>query len=362
MSRLIKSQLIIKYLLTILFVQLTLTNQPSTIFAQSSDHYSLHNYGFGAGGVVGASGVTNSMMGIAGQVGNNQLQGEHYQANGGLQYTNQASVPGKPTFTNPASTYDRLKFLIDDGGNPTDSTFAIAITDDNWITTKYIQNDFTIGNSLGAEDWQTASVWNGTGGNYLTQLKADTTYQIKVKARSGDFTETMWSEADDASTVSPSLTFSVSGDSVTFEELTATNNFTDTTKSTTITTSTNAYYGYVVYGHETQPLTDWNGHTIIDYPSPNGSPTTWSEYGFGYTTSDSTLVGGDSDRFTNGGPKYAGFTTTVPGDPVADHTGPIIETPINNEAVTIQYRVTAPNTTHAGSYSNQVIYVVVPEY
>ncbi|MBI1863168.1 hypothetical protein HYS00_03540, partial [Candidatus Microgenomates bacterium] len=95
--------------------------------------------------------------------------------------------------------------------------------------------------------------------------------------------------------------------------------------------------------------------------SSNASPTSWSGVGFGYTTDDSNLTGGTVDRFTNGGPKYAGFGTSAPGDPVADHAG-AITTPVSNESFTISYRVTGNVLTKAGTYSTTVIYTVVPTY
>ena len=110
----------------------------------------------------------------------------------------------------------------------------------------------------------------------------------------------------------------------------------------------------------TQALT-FGSNNIANYASPNSAPTTWSGTGFGYSTDDNSLTGGTGDRFTNGGPKFAGFTTSAPGDPVADHSGPVL-TEISNENFNISYRVSADQNTSAGTYTTTVIYVVVPEY
>lgn len=272
----------------------------------------------------------------------------------------QAHVPAAPSFSNVATNYDRLKFILDDGNNPTDATFAIAISKDDFVTTQYVQSDLTIGNTLGAEDWQTYSAWGGASGSTITGLLANTTYKIKVKAEHGDFTESPYSQTASAATVDSTLTFAVDSPSLTFSSLGPSNSYTDSSKSTVITTSTNAYSGYVVYGWDTQPLTK-GSDTIANYGSTNASPTTWSGTGFGYTTDDNNLTGGTADRFTNGGPKYAGFGTSGPGDPVADHAGPIT-TPISNESFTVSYRVTGDSLTKSGTYATTVIYTVAATY
>ncbi len=318
-----------------------------------SDNYELQTYGFGAGGVIDASSSSYSMVGILGEQASTQS---------GLVLTQQAGLPAAPSLSNPGTLYDRLNMIIDNGGNPTDATFAVAITSDNWASTRYIQDDFTVGETLGAEDWQTFTSWGSGSGVTITGLSYNTIYTVKVKARSGDFTETDWSAEGSASTVSPSLTFSVSDSTITFDELSSANSWTDATKTTILTTSTNAYHGYTVYGHETGQLTDTSANTILDYASPNSAPTSWTGLGFGYTTNDSSLTGGTANRFISEGPNYAGFTAAQPGDPVADHTDVITDTPVTNEQFTISYRVTVNDNQPAGSYTTSLVYVVVPEY
>ncbi|OGG01743.1 hypothetical protein A2Z33_00180 [Candidatus Gottesmanbacteria bacterium RBG_16_52_11] len=327
-----------------------------------SPNYELKSYGFGAGGVIDATSSAYGMLGIIGEQSGDPATSATYGANPGLVFTKQANVPPAPTFTNPGSTYNRLKLILNTGGNPTDAEYAVAISDDNWATTRYVQSDFTPGTALGDEDWLSYTGWGGLGGKYITSLTAATGYQVMVKARHGQFSESAWGPEASAATVSPTLTFALSGDSITFDELTGANAWTDSAKSTTLTTSTNAYNGYTVYGRETGTLTDSYGNHISDFGSPNSAPSVWAGMGFGYTTNDSALSGGTADRFTSGGPKYAGFTVAVPGDPVADHTVPVADTPITNEQFTVSYRVTADADTSAGKYTNTIIYIVVPEY
>jgi len=113
---------------------------------------------------------------------------------------------------------------------------------------------------------------------------------------------------------------------------------------------------------ETAALTHTVDHvtTIADFASANSSPSSWSGTGFGYTTSDNDLTGGTNTRFGSG-TNYAGFTTASPGDPVADHAGPVLSA-ISNEAFTITYRVTTTSSKKAGKYTTTVLYNVVPQY
>lgn len=336
---------------------------PTSISADpQSTTYELKQYGFGSGGEASTSSTTYSMFGTAGEVDMGTSESTTYRTNPGLIYTIQSAVPPAPSFTNPGNNYDRLKIVINTGGNPTDTTYAIAITSNNWTTTQYVKSTYTIGNTLTSSDWLPYSggnSWGGSGGFYVTGLGNNTIYIIKVKAKQGNFTETQWGPSSTNNTVDPSLTFGINTASIIFNNLNGGNSYTDSSQSTVLTTSTNAYNGYVVYAHETQPLT-YSSSTISDYASPNSAPTTWNGNGFGYTTSCTNLVGGTANRFNNA-TNYAGFVQSIPGDPVASHSGPVLSS-ISNETFTISYRITAPNTNPAGTYNNVVNYVVVPSY
>ena len=336
---------------------------PNIAFAgPQSTNYEIKDYGFGSA-TASVSSSTYGLFGVAGEVDNGQLNGASlYSIGNGLNFTLQASVSAAPTFSNTASNYDRLHFIIDNGGNPSDANFAIQISTDSTFATNvnYVQSDFTMGSSVA---WETYSFWGSSSGNYVTGLLSNTTYYIRVAAMQGNFTQSKWSQSANATTSNPSLTFSLDSNSITFSNLNSSDSYTDNSKTTTLTTTTNAYSGYTVYAKETQSQTSPNG-TISDYSSPNSLPTTWSGTGFGYTTSDNNLSGsGGSARFASG-TKYAGFTisSSAPGDPVADDPGPVTNPIINNEAFTITYRVTGDSLTKAGTYQNTVLYTIVPVY
>jgi hypothetical protein len=335
---------------------------PATALAQSSETYQLKSYGFGSGGVATSSSESYNAFGLTGEDGGQQLSSETYKANSGLTYTILANVPPAPTLSNPATNYDRLKFVLATDNNPSTTQYAIQISSDNFASDiRYIQNDDTVGATLGNEDWQTYTSWGGASEAFVTRLSNNTTYKIRAKARVGSYTESAWGPASSGiATSNPSLTFSLDSNTITFSSLNASNSYTDASKTTVLTTSTNAYNGYIVYAKETQPLTAPDSSTISDFGASNSSPTTWSGNGFGYTTSDSDLTGGTNNRFS--GSKYAGFTTTASSNPVADHTGPVESTAISSEQFTISYRVTTPSTQQAGTYDTTIQYIIVPSY
>lgn len=248
-------------LLVIIFNFSFLTfNLNEVIAGPTSTTYELKQFGFGSGGTENADSTTYSMFGIAGELDLGRPTSTTYALNSGLTYTMQANVPPAPAFTNPGSNYDRLLIVVNTGNNPTDGKFAIAISRDNFVSdTKYVQSDYTIGSVLGLEDWQlytggAGTGWGGASGFYVTGLNENTTYTIKVAAKHGNYTEVGFGPTAQIATSVPSLSFGLDAASVTFN-LNTSNSYSDTTKSTVFTTSTNAYNGYVIYGRNTGPLT-----------------------------------------------------------------------------------------------------------
>lgn len=175
----------------------------------ASTNYQLKDFGFGSGGEENMSSANYAIDGISGEQSNGSLTGSSYNLGSGLIFTQQANVPPAPTFTNPSNYYNKLKVVLDTGGNPTDTKFAIAISTDNFVTTNYVQSDNTVGAALGAEDYQTYATWGGGSGFNVIGLLPSTTYKVKVKAMQGKFTETGHGPVATVATVSPQLTFDV---------------------------------------------------------------------------------------------------------------------------------------------------------
>jgi hypothetical protein len=338
---------------------------PPALAGPASTNYQLQEYGFGEGGTDANMSSTNfKMFGTVGEVESGRPASTNFKAGSGLIYTLKLDVPPAPTLSNPATNYDRLKFILQEGGNKSDVTYAIEISTDNFNSDiRYIKADKTVGDTLTTSDFKTYANWGGAVGNFVTGLRSGTSYYVRAKARLANFTETEWGPASSmVATSNSSLTFSLNNSSIAFDSLSPSNSYTDSSKSTIMTTSTNAYSGYTVYGKENQPLKTPDNFTISDYSGTNAIPTTWSGTGFGYTTNDSNLSGtGGINRFSSA-TKYAGFTTSESGEIVADNLGPVQDPTITNEQFVVSYRVTVDSITPAGTYTNVILYTIVPTF
>ncbi len=175
----------------------------------SSSSYQLNNYGFGSGGTGNSTSSSYKLNATTGELSNAQSTSTNYKARSGNNNVQQSGVPVAPTFTNPSSYYDKLRFIIIPGANPSDTKFSIAISSDNFVTTQYIKSDNTVGSVRGIGDYQTYAVWGGASGQLVVGLTPSTTYKIKVNAFQGNFTETEYGPTASAATVAPSVTFDI---------------------------------------------------------------------------------------------------------------------------------------------------------
>lgn len=328
-----------------------------------SGNYEMQSHSFGSGGIFDSVSTNYSGALFSGQTEAGQLDSTTYSSLNGLAFLLQTAVPGAPSLSNVATNHDRLRLTLNVGSDATDTAYAVAISNDNFATdTRFVKSDNTVGSSLAITDYRTYTSFGGASGTYITGLNQNTTYTVKVKARHGNYTESGYGPTANATTSTASLTFTVSSNTITFNNLNASNGYTDDTQSTVFTTSTNAYNGYTIYGRESQALTAGDGNTITNYAGTNSTPTTWSGTGFGYTTNDTDLGGsGGINRFSSG-TKYAGFGTTSVGDPIADHAGPVVSPIIASEQWNVNYKVAISATQPAGTYQNTLIYTIVPSF
>lgn len=187
-----------------------LSTSATVFFAfPASTNYQLKSFEFGGGGGIG---VSNSYSGeaVLGEVAGRE-SGSNYGLNSGLNFVQQANVPPAPTFTNDSSNrYNKLKIVLNNASNPTDATFAIAISSDNFVTTNIVKTDGTIQTTaLTSSNFQTYSAWGGASGSYIIGLSPSTTYKVKVKATQGKYTESEWGPTATAATVGLSLSFDI---------------------------------------------------------------------------------------------------------------------------------------------------------
>jgi hypothetical protein len=197
----------------------------------SSSTYSLKTYGLGAGGTNSAASTTYNAQASAGDVGTGNSSSTTYATHNGPINTEQLNLPPAPTLNTGGGTYyNQMGVTVLTGGNPTDSTYAIAFSPSPYSTTYYVQSNDTLGSS---EYYQSYSAWGSGSGTTVIALTPATTYEVSVAAMQGKFTNTNFGSYSTGSTTTPSITFSVSPNTMALGSLT----------SGTVITSSNITFG-----------------------------------------------------------------------------------------------------------------------
>ncbi len=100
--------------------------------------------------------------------------------------------------------------VLDNGNNPSDTLYAIQVSTDNFVTnTKFVQDDNSLGDTLGNEDWQTYTAWGDTTGINVIGLLPSTTYYFRASARQGNFTQSGYGPTSSVATVAPQMSFDI---------------------------------------------------------------------------------------------------------------------------------------------------------
>jgi hypothetical protein len=234
--------------------------------------------------------------------------------------------------------------------------------------------EYSIGTTQGGTD---VRGWtdNGTTTNKTdSSLTLQTSQIYYFNVRAVDLAGNSTTVSSDGQFVLPTLSFTASPTSITFDNLNAGNTipYTDNSKTTTLTTSTNAFGGYAVRAQATGLLETDNALSNIIWFNGGSyaAPDSWqpADLGFGYTSSDTNITeGGLGNIFQSstcpGGSSlaapgcYAPFSTTAPGDVVADEPNDV-----TSDGKTISYRVTVDAGQAAGTYDTVIIYTVTAKY
>jgi hypothetical protein len=339
-----KSKFLILFLLfSILYF---LFSAPQALAGPYSNNYQLLDYGFGTGGTASSSSINYMMQGIMGEVETASLSSTNYIALPGLTYALEPNTPAAPTLTNPSNYYNKLKIVIDNGGNSIDTTFAIQIsTDVNFLTNvNFIQADNTLS---AAPVFQTYTAWGGATGFNIIGLMPGTTYYARVAARRGTFQQGKYSAPANAATVNPSFSFNIQTTNQASPPFTIgigvvnPGQVTTSWQKVTATISTNANNGGLVYV----------------YGANNGLRSTTDSYTINSTTNDlnSALEGygarGTTVSQTSGGPMeiiapYNGSDNSVG---IVDGNKRVLSdstnTPVTNGQTTFELKAKASNTT-----------------
>jgi hypothetical protein len=217
----------------------------------ATTNYQLNSYGFGSGGTANSSTSNYSLEGISGELGGQTSTTANYNVKPGFVETQQANVPTISSFDNGSGRYyNKLHFVIDQQGNPSDALYALQVCIGGNFpcagTINYVKSDNTIGSTLTLTDYQTYTAWGGGSGTNIIGLLPNTTYGLRAKATQGKFTESGYGPSLTATTVNPSISFSVSPTSLSLGNLLP-NTITDAPSPISLTFDTNASSGGDIY-------------------------------------------------------------------------------------------------------------------
>lgn len=176
----------------------------------ATTNYQLNSYGFGSGGVANSGTSTYSLEGSSGDLSTTNATNGTTSTKTGFVQTEQANVPKLQSLDNNGGLYyNRLHFVIDKQGNPTDAKYLIAVSTDNFASnSSYLQPDGTLSATLSLSDYQTYSSWGGSSGSLIIGLNPSTTYSVRLKATQGKYTESAYGPSTSQATAgSASIVF-----------------------------------------------------------------------------------------------------------------------------------------------------------
>jgi hypothetical protein len=210
----------------------------------SSTNYKLNTYNLSSGGTNTSASSTYKLNGNTGGISGSASPSSTKTGLPGVIQAQQANVPAAPTLSNGGNTYyNKLGVTLNIGSNPTDYKYAIAVSTDNFATvTKYVQADGTLG---AGQVYQTYTTWGGASGTTIVGLVANTNYEVKAGSMQGNFTASLFGPYATLGTVNPSLTFTLSPNTLSFTSLLAGTVITSSAITTTF--ATNAASGGTVY-------------------------------------------------------------------------------------------------------------------
>ncbi len=331
----------------------------------ASSNFTLKSYDFGTGGTGASSSTNYRLNGVTGtQSGAAPASSTNYGLGTGVNNTSDSGVPPAPTFTNADSTYDRLKLVINTGGNPADTKYLIAISADSFATTQYVQADTSVGSSQAVSNYQTYAVWGGATGFSVSGLAQSTTYQVKVKAMQGNFTGSAFGPVASAATITPTVSVSLTTSLTSTPPFTASfsnliaGSVANGNADVIIGLTSNAANGGSVYvrGANAGLLSSSTSNSIAS------ASADLSVAGFGYgaqvTSVGQTLGGPLSKRAP-----FAGASNNVGG--ISTSLQPILTTdgPLTSGAATVRLMAKPASTTlSANDYADILTLVVAMEY
>lgn len=327
----------------------------------STTNYTLNSYGFGSGGTSNSSTSAYSLEGQAGEISSQADATSTYTLKPGFIETQQANVP-TVALTNPSNYYDKLHFLIDQQGNPSDALYALQVCvggDFPCGSPLYVKADNTLGATLTTADYQLYAAWGGGSGGNIIGLTPGTTYYIRAKATQGKFTESAYGPSSNAATSAQSISFCLfagascgSGSTTSFSGLVAGTPATSS-PSLGVTFATNADGGGNIYIYSTGKLQS----VTVPSGTINSATADLSSAGQGYgaVVASSTSLTVQSPYVLSGN-NVGVLSTTI-------NTILTSSVPITSGTATINLMAKASNTTPpATDYADTVTVIAAAQF
>lgn len=183
----------------------------------SSPNLQLNNYSLGSSGSSGSHSTNYYLEGSSGELQDGSTLSATYQLKSGEIQAQQPNVPGAPTVSNNGGAYyNKLQLILSTSGNASDTTYSVAISTNNFVTTNYVQADGTIGATA---VYRTYSAWGGSSGTMITGLNPNTTFKVKTDAMQGMYANSAYGPATTATTGTPTLSFALGSNSTSLPAL-----------------------------------------------------------------------------------------------------------------------------------------------
>jgi len=178
----------------------------------ATSNYKLNSYGFGSGGSAGSQTATYSLEGTTGELTGQTGATANNSSKPGFIETQQANVPTLAALDNNGGLfYNKLHFVLNEQGNPTDAKYLISVSGDNFVDDiKYLQSDGTLSTVLSTAQYRSFDEWGSGTGSLIIGLEDNTPYNVRAKATQGSFSESAFGPALTQLTAAASITFNLS--------------------------------------------------------------------------------------------------------------------------------------------------------
>lgn len=382
-----------------------------------STNYKILNSTIDSGGGVSTGSSGYNILTSAGVAGaDTKLESTNYRLRSGFPNPFQANVPIIECFetsTNSGTTncaflpggngmrgvcgdpgcYDRAKLEIDDQNNPIDALYLVALSDDSFATTYFLQSDHTIATTFDINDYMTQCEiegidpddtncddsgdvnWNEELQKYnIIGIKPNTAYQVMVRAVNGDFTETQFSPLVSATTELPTIALDLdtavtdteSSGPYSIELGALSNSISTAEKSIWVDISTNSIGGISLY------VNNLNGSTngLYSISNSQGIPSESEDlsmddgdggYGLKTASVNQTSLGPlqMSATFNTAGAEEVGGLSTTPTLMLFTNTSGANVGPLNAGRGRIRVKAKSFTTLASGSYTDTITFTAL---